>query len=294
MKRLRHPIRAIREPFGKAGLILACIALIAAVGGTAYAATKLNGTQKKEVEKIAKKYAGKDGAPGAAGTNGTNGTNGKDGTAGEKGEKGEKGDTGNAGGAGAAGKSVVTGEFSGSGGNCHEGGATVEQEGNAGSKKYVCNGEEGEEGHAGANGNPWTPNNTLPSGATETGAWTIPSGFEGSVQTAISFPVKLPAELDEAHVGVVIPGGAAELTEQHVGTVNAPPVNCLGSPAAPSAPAGFLCVYMSSSTGAIGIPTVFNLESPLGNGASTAGAIVTDVTNSTTVAVYGTWAVTAP
>jgi hypothetical protein len=101
MHRLRHPVRAIREPFGTAGLIVACVALIAALGGTALAAKgALTGKQKKEVEKIAKKFAGKPGAPGApgpvgpqgavgpkgdkgdAGQNGTNGTNGTNGEAG--------------------------------------------------------------------------------------------------------------------------------------------------------------------------------------------------------------------
>src|SRR5690349_24138099 len=97
MNRLRHPVRAIREPFGTAGLIVACVALIAALGGTALAAAKLNSTQKKEVEKIAKKYAGKPGAPGAqgsagpAGNDGSNGTNRTNGTDGEDGTDGAPG-----------------------------------------------------------------------------------------------------------------------------------------------------------------------------------------------------------
>jgi hypothetical protein len=97
MKRLRHPIRAIREPFGTAGLIVACVALIAALGGTALAAAKLNGTQKKEVEKIAKKYAGKPGATGAAGTPGSQGAagaTGKDGAEGKAGPEGKEGPKG--------------------------------------------------------------------------------------------------------------------------------------------------------------------------------------------------------
>ncbi len=83
--RLRHPINSIREPFGKAGLTVAILALVMALVGGAYAATKLNGTQKKEVEKIAKKYAGKTGSAGSqglagpAGAKGDTGTNGKDG-----------------------------------------------------------------------------------------------------------------------------------------------------------------------------------------------------------------------
>lgn len=100
MGRLRHPLRTIKEPFGTAGLIIACIALVLALGGAAYAAAKLNGTQKKEVEKIAKKFAGKDGAPGAAGSAGPAGPQGPQGSAGAPGAPGEKGATGKDGKAG--------------------------------------------------------------------------------------------------------------------------------------------------------------------------------------------------
>jgi hypothetical protein len=91
-QRLRNP-----EPFGKAGLTVAILALVLATTGAAFAAAKLNGTQKKEVEKIAKKYAGKPGATGPQGPQGNPGaagSQGKQGEPGPKGEKGEKGDTG--------------------------------------------------------------------------------------------------------------------------------------------------------------------------------------------------------
>jgi hypothetical protein len=87
----------LREPFGKAGLTVAIFALVLAMVGGAYAAGKLNGKQKKEVEKIAKKFAGKPGTPGVAGSNGkdgTNGTNGKDGAPGTPGTPGEPGKPG--------------------------------------------------------------------------------------------------------------------------------------------------------------------------------------------------------
>ena len=63
MQRLRHPIRAIREPFGKAGLTVAILALVLAMVGGAYASGALTGKQKKEVKKIAKKYAGEAVSP---------------------------------------------------------------------------------------------------------------------------------------------------------------------------------------------------------------------------------------
>jgi hypothetical protein len=89
LQRLRRP-----EPFGKAGLMVAVFALVVAMAGGAYAAGALSGKQKKEVEKIAKKFAGKPGAngqQGAAGANGTNGTNGKDGASGNPGAPGKDG-----------------------------------------------------------------------------------------------------------------------------------------------------------------------------------------------------------
>jgi Collagen triple helix repeat (20 copies) len=109
MNRVRHPIRAIREPFGKAGLIVACVALVAALGGTAIAAGALTGQQKKEVVKIAKKYAGKPGAPGAQGPVGPQGPQGPAGANGANGTNGAAGPTGPTGKTGATGVTGITG-----------------------------------------------------------------------------------------------------------------------------------------------------------------------------------------
>jgi Collagen triple helix repeat (20 copies) len=76
----------IHQKLGTAGFIISILALVAALGGGAYAASGgLSGKQKKEVEKIARKYAGKPGA---------NGAQGPAGPAGAKGDAGSKGDTG--------------------------------------------------------------------------------------------------------------------------------------------------------------------------------------------------------
>jgi hypothetical protein len=100
--------RRIHEKLGTAGLIISIVALFAALGGGAYAASGgLTGKQKKEVEKIAKKVAkpGPAGAPGAngaqgaagpvgsAGKDGANGTNGSNGAPGTPGKPGESGFT---------------------------------------------------------------------------------------------------------------------------------------------------------------------------------------------------------
>jgi len=87
----RKMISRVREPFGKAGLIVAVVALVAALAGGAYAAGKLTSKQKKEVEKIAKKYAGKPGPQGPEGQQGPKGEPGAKGDAGPKGGQGSQG-----------------------------------------------------------------------------------------------------------------------------------------------------------------------------------------------------------
>jgi len=83
--------RRLREPFGKAGLTVAVIALVFALGGVALAKGLFSKAQEKKIAQIAKKYAGTDGAPGAKGDPGS------------KGDPGAKGDTGAQGAPGAPG-----------------------------------------------------------------------------------------------------------------------------------------------------------------------------------------------
>src|SRR6476659_5592650 len=85
-------LRRFRDRFGTACLFVAIMAMVVALGGTALAASgALTGKQKKEVTKIAKKYAGKPGAPGATGPAGPQGPAGPKGDRGDKGEQGERG-----------------------------------------------------------------------------------------------------------------------------------------------------------------------------------------------------------
>jgi hypothetical protein len=92
LARLRRPHRGRREPFGKAGLILALCAIVLATTGAAFAAGRLTGPEKAEVGKIAaktaKKYAGKPGAPGKTGPAGKTGATGPAGAAGAAGSAG--------------------------------------------------------------------------------------------------------------------------------------------------------------------------------------------------------------
>jgi Collagen triple helix repeat (20 copies) len=84
----------IHEKLGTAGFVLAVVALIAALAGTAFAAAGLNGKQKKQVTAIAKKYAGKPGPAGAPGPKGDTGAPGPKGDTGAPGPKGDPGEPG--------------------------------------------------------------------------------------------------------------------------------------------------------------------------------------------------------
>jgi hypothetical protein len=103
-------LNRIHQKLGTAGFIISIVALVAALGGGAYAASGgLNGKQKKEVEKIAKKYAGKQGASGPAGPAGPAGTAGAKGDTGAPGTNGTNGTNGSNGAPGAPGKNGITG-----------------------------------------------------------------------------------------------------------------------------------------------------------------------------------------
>jgi hypothetical protein len=96
----------LHERLGTAGFIISIIALVAALSGGAYAASGgLSGKQKKEVEKIAKKFAGK---PGAAGAQGAQGATGPGGSTGPSGSTGKEGPAGKEGLEGVAGKTGFT------------------------------------------------------------------------------------------------------------------------------------------------------------------------------------------
>ena len=234
------------------GVIVAVIAMVLALTGGAFAAAgKLTGPQKKEVEKIAKKFAGKPGKPGAAGAtgpagkdgaNGTNGTNGKDGT---------------------NGKSVVVNSEP-KGLNCKEGGASVEVSGEPATKKFVCNGLEGK---AGEEGSPWTAGGTLPPGATETGVWTFTGNTADikGIQVSLSFPIPLAEELPESRVLIANTPNAAHCRDANGGGGN------VGNPfAAP----GYLCVYKSEVEPIVGttLKGIFAMAGSEVQGADVSGA----------------------
>jgi len=219
----------IRERFGSAGLIVGVIALVLAVAGGAYAAGGgLSSKQKKEVEKISKKFAGKPGANGSNGKDGANGANGSNGTNGSPGAPGTPG------------KSVkVTPATT----ECGEGGAILEEEGSF-SPIPIC---------PGAEGSPWTAAGTLPGppvgeeeeGATETGDWAftqnLPAGTKFFVPISFSIPISAKLKAAEVH-------WSGEANFADFDGAGAEEVGCNGAFGVPLAPGHNLCVYEGPST----------------------------------------------
>ncbi|HKO37824.1 MAG TPA: hypothetical protein VJU14_05595 [Solirubrobacterales bacterium] len=225
----------IREPFGKAGLIVAVVALVAALVGGAYAANGLTGKQKKEVKKIAKKFAGKDGAQGPAGQNGPPGAKGDTGAAGANGAPGadgEDGTDGTNGTNGTDGEDVTIIPLDPGDTNCPGGGSKFI---NGTGEGFACSG--GSEG---------SYPEFLPEGRTATGLWEnqAESGFtlgEFSV-TTISFP--LPLETAPAEVVFFDPSDHTEEEE----------LKCPGGGFEPKATPGVLCLYLINGEPEVKVP----------------------------------------
>jgi hypothetical protein len=224
----------IHERLGTAGFVISIVAVVLALTGGAYAAGKLNATQKKEVEKIAKKFAGKPGANGAPGL---------------AGPAGAKGDTGTAGANGTNGVSVTGKPIPTSSASCsHHGGTELTS---ATGTEKICNGATG-----------FTE--TLPPEKTETGTWaiTVPPGTEYYLtRVSISFPIPLVAGLPASAVHFVESGEAA-------------PAGCEGGTATnPAAEPGNLCVYAGGPLIIDEFEGIFKPDST-GAGAGPTGALV--------------------
>ena len=280
----------LREPFGKAGLIVAVVALVFAMLGGAYAATSSKRHHKKAggavvlAKKFSKKYSkayskafSKQFA--VAGPAGPQGPKGDNGSGGSQGPKGDKGDTGTQGDPGADGKTVLSGTAApgaavGTDGDFYIRTTTSDLYGPKGCTTAGSWGGCGPTSLKGAQGDPWTAGGTLPANATETGILTVITASTGVGQGAISFPIPLAAALDASHV---LQSGDTGFS-----------THCSGSASAPSADAGYLCVYdISGDFLFIADPTVGFTE----NGAATSGAVAVELGNENDIA-FATWAVT--
>jgi hypothetical protein len=205
----------IHQRLGTAGLIVAVVALVAALAGGAYAANGgLNKQQKKQVRNIAKneskkwskKFSKRFAKQGPQGDKGDTGATGATGATGPKGATGSPGEPGEDGEDGAPGTSAEATGYAGS--ECAEASG---EEGievtSAGSPQYVCNGKDGEDGETGFT-------ETLPSGQTETGDWSMPAAtitelLESKVPLpTISFTIPLAEELTGPQTHYVPVGGS--------------------------------------------------------------------------------------
>lgn len=226
--------------------VVVTLALVFAMSGGAYAASKYLITSTKQIKpSVLAQLKGKSGAKGANGAQGPAGPAGPQGAPGAKGENGAPGGPGEKGTNGADGKSVQTSEFTGTkepsskpcGG---AGGVEFEVVGSSAPPTYACNGGGGSGG-----GLP----ETLPEGKTETGTWSVeedpyqPAETRAETTTSISFPIPLPEPSEHAKAAkieyVKVKYNAGHEPEP---TGNA---NCPGFKPIPQAARGYLCIYSS-------------------------------------------------
>jgi len=233
-----------RNRFGVPG-VLSVIALVFAMTGGAFAAKYVITSTKQIKPSVLKALKGKVGPPGAQGPAGPAGAQGPAGPAGAAGAQGEPGAAGTTGPKGATGTTGTTGTT----------GAT---------------GATGATGFSGFT-------ETLPSGKTETGAWSVTVAALGGAFAALPFPIPLASELENTKVHI-----APE------------PTNCPGTAAEPKANIGHLCVYVNGG-GFIGGPATPEavLKAASGAaGASKTGAVL--LVEGSEAIGFGTYAVTAP
>lgn len=286
-------LKRTHQQLGTAGFVVAIVALVAALGGVAFAAAGLNSKQKKEVKSIAQTEAKKFATAGAPGAKGDPGA---------AGAPGAKGDPGAPGTPGKDGVSATTATFTGVKGSCTEGGIEVE----SGSPPVnVCNGKKGD---------PAEFPSTLPSGKTETGAWSlVGTATNTSLNTfsSVSFPIPLAAggaegtgfgfnqaATEEEKFG--LKGGAPCKVE--VGEPLCIDTKCKGTVAKPTAPKGVLCVYTAfenlvNATGGFIEPRSFSGDfgAYSVSGAVLSGAFIEgSAASPAKIESYGSFAVTAP
>jgi hypothetical protein len=250
--------------------VIATLALVFAMTGGAYAASKYLITSTKQISpKVLKTLKGASGAKGANGASGPAGPTGPAGGAGPQGPQGPAGNNGGNGEKGANGESVTNTALAPGKGGCKEGGAEFKV--GSGAATHACNGEKGV----------IHPKETLPKGATETGSWAAHPETEGAeTYVPISFNIPLPAAIAEPKVFVVASTGNGS--------------TCPGSAAEPKAEEGDLCVYEAFVLNVTVHLPVNASVGPFSIGAGTAGAYLNIAGGSASPRLaQGTWAVTA-
>jgi hypothetical protein len=262
------------------GLTVAIVALIFALTGGAFAAGGgLTSKQKKQVKAIAqteaKKAAGQGpvGPQGPAGAKGDIGAEGKAGKEGKEGKEGEKGEEGKAGKEGTS----VTNTVEPKGANCAEGGSKFVGT----STTFACNGSEGPKGE------PWTPNNFLPPGATEMGSW----AFAGSAADTNGIRVPLSFFIP---ISVILEAGEVHFAEDEDFADF-----CKGGALLPKPEPGHLCVYVNGqesieNTSLLSISRIDAAAGAFGNEAGPTGAMLLFAAPTGNAVGSGSYAVRAP
>ena len=269
-------LKAIRKRTTYANVV-ATIALLFAMSGGAYAASRILITSTKQIKpSVLAQLKGKAGAAGKAGAQGAAGAAGPQGPQGPAGANGTNG----ADGASVSASNEAPGAHCKAGGSKFVAGATT---------TYACNGENGTTGFT----------STLPSGKTETGNWSAqPTTEQATNETPQAVPLSFPIPLAEAivseigteneHVFFI---GAEEAGEVHT-------TECPGSAATPLAAKGDLCVYAAPMTAGIGPGPSRVITDPAvapgAEGANVSGALLHILATEPEKSAAGTWAVTAP
>lgn len=288
-------LQAIRRHMSYAN-VAATAALVFAMTGGAYAVSNGGGSSGSNAQLVAahaaKKKAptgkpgprGPAGPKGATGAPGPAGPGGPAGPAGPGGPKGENGAAGVSGGAGAAGESVSSAALNPGEEGCAEGGSKFTV---GGKTTTACNGEKGAKG---AKGEPWAPNNTLPSEATETGTWSVPPTETPGTYPFVSFPVQLEKQMPISEECIETGKNC------HVHFLNSanfkPTTECPGDLEEPKATKGNLCIYIAEDSG-LALEAVL-LPNGQTAGVGKTGAVIEPAASPAKAAYgYGTWAVTA-
>lgn len=325
--------KRIREPFGKAGLTVAVCALVMALVGGAYAADNLgdnatasaknnrkgggnvNRLIKREARKFSKVFSqrfskrfpgpiGPQGVPGFPGAPGSDGSDGDDGSDGSDGSDG---------------KTVLNGEGAPANSLGVDGDFYIDTDTSEiyGPKGDVTAGQwpppTDLKGANGAEGQPWTPDNELPVGATLTGVIAysgsqsdaIDFGFgENNVVIPISFPIPLGDFLSANGETHYVPGGDPVPPECDDATTpgDPGPDGEVAGDEHPEADSGHLCVFESDLvniqpspgfTGALGSPFAAVAGGGAGAGAGLTGSqLAMDIPSAGAAYATGTWAVT--
>ena len=130
--------------------------------------------------------------------------------------------------------------------------------------------------------------NVIPSGATVTGAFGVsttvatlaaPTGVE--IQQVVQMPGPAPSDLTNETVNFASANGAGD-----------PDATCTGTAAAPTAPAGKVCLYLWAASATAPSSTAW--RSRASQAAAAASCVHAVNTTLNTAGIYGTWAYTAP